>query len=156
MITYEKDDFKFNFRVAAIIYNPNKTKVLLLKNPKSTFYALPGGRVEEFESSYDAIIREMKEEMNIEVEVKLTKFYESFFLLNNKRYHELTYYFLATKIDDTSLYEYEVAFKGTEEKDWFEWINLRDLQSIDLRPISMKKTIIDKDFVQEHVIVNEL
>jgi ADP-ribose pyrophosphatase YjhB (NUDIX family) len=155
MITYEKGDIKFNFRVSAVIYNSEKTKVLVLQTPGCEFCALPGGRVEELESSKDAIIREMKEEMSINIEVQLTKMYEMFFLLSSKRYHELTYYYVVTKLDDISIYE-KSEFPGNEKKDWFKWVDLADLPNVDFRPAAMKKTIIEKDCKLEHVILNEL
>ena len=62
-IKYENNKFKFAYRVSAIIYNVDKTKILLFTGNDSEFYMLPGGKVKELERSTDAIKREIKEEV---------------------------------------------------------------------------------------------
>ena len=46
-IKYENNKFKFAYRVSAIIYNVDKTKILLFTGNDSEFYMLPGGKVKE-------------------------------------------------------------------------------------------------------------
>ena len=63
-IDFVSDDYRFNARCSAIIYNKDKSKVLLFKvGDDRDFYMLPGGRIEHFEDSKTAIIREMQEEL---------------------------------------------------------------------------------------------
>ncbi len=155
MITYEKGDIKFNYRVGAIIYNPSRTKVLVLQTPGSDFCALPGGRVEELESSEAAIIRELREEMNFNAQVKLIKTVESFFVFQNKKYHELANYFVVTKINSPGIFN-QSEFIGNEPKDYFKWVDLHKLNEIDLRPDKIKQIIINQDFNLEHIVLNEL
>jgi ADP-ribose pyrophosphatase YjhB (NUDIX family) len=67
MICFKKNNIKFNYRIAGIsIYNKH---VLLHRTIKDNFWSLPGGRCELLENSKDCIIREYKEEMNIEITV---------------------------------------------------------------------------------------
>ena len=53
-IKYEKDNFSFAYRVSAIIYNKDKTKILLFRGNDTNFYMLPGGKVHELEKSEGA------------------------------------------------------------------------------------------------------
>ncbi|MCL2860477.1 MAG: NUDIX domain-containing protein [Oscillospiraceae bacterium] len=58
----------------ALMKNENDEILMLLrkKEPAKGFWAIPGGNVELYEKLEDTIIREMKEELDVEVEV--TKF----------------------------------------------------------------------------------
>lgn len=56
--------------VGAVIINNNKILLLLRKKaPEAGFWSIPGGKVEMFDTIEDTIIREVKEEINVEVEI---------------------------------------------------------------------------------------
>ncbi|MCY6960012.1 NUDIX domain-containing protein [Clostridium brassicae] len=57
--------------VGAVIINENKEILLLLreKSPELGCWSIPGGKVEMFETVEDAIKREVKEELDVEVEI---------------------------------------------------------------------------------------
>ena len=44
-IKYKNEKFKFTYRVSAIIYNEDETKMLLFYGNDMDFYMLPGGKV---------------------------------------------------------------------------------------------------------------
>lgn len=44
-IKYNKDNFFFIYRVSALIFNKDKTKILLFYGNDSDYYMLPGGKV---------------------------------------------------------------------------------------------------------------
>ena len=72
------DKDRFSVRASAIIYNKDKTKVLLFTiNDGRDYYLLPGGRIEYFESSHDAIKREIYEETGLILEFKFGTFFQS-------------------------------------------------------------------------------
>ena len=58
--------------VAGIIYKENKILLCRRKEGKSQagFWEFPGGKVEKNESKQDALLREIKEELGIEIKVK--------------------------------------------------------------------------------------
>lgn len=57
--------------VGAVILNDKEEILLLLrnKNPESGMWSIPGGKVEFFENIEDAIIREVKEELGIDIHI---------------------------------------------------------------------------------------
>ena len=59
-INYINDNYQFLYRVSAIILNKEKDKILLFKVKERNFYLLPGGKVNEKETSINAIKREKK------------------------------------------------------------------------------------------------
>ncbi len=56
-IKYVNNDFQFIYRMSSIIYNNDKTKILLFYGDDRDFYMLPGGKVHELEDSLSAIRR---------------------------------------------------------------------------------------------------
>ena len=55
--------------VAGIIFNANRTQVLLIKRRDVPVWVLPGGGIEEMESPENAVIREILEETGLTVKV---------------------------------------------------------------------------------------
>ena len=60
------DQFKFKYRVSAIFIRDNK---LLVNKYDEDSYCLPGGYVEIGETSENAMLRELKEELNLNFEI---------------------------------------------------------------------------------------
>lgn len=78
-LDFKNDKFRFNARVSAIIYNKDKTKVLLFKvNDGRNFYMLPGGRIRFNEDSKSAIEREILEEIGYKLSFNLCSIEENF------------------------------------------------------------------------------
>lgn len=73
---------------AAIIINENKNKILITKRQGGQFDGLwefPGGKIEDGETSEEATIREIKEELSLTIEIvdyftTIEYQYESFYL----------------------------------------------------------------------------
>ena len=59
-LDFVRNDFRFNARTSAVIYNKDLSKVFLFNVEGRNFYMLPGGRIEELEESIDTIKRENK------------------------------------------------------------------------------------------------
>lgn len=78
-LTFRAEDGVFNYRVCAVIKYDNK--LLAMKNERTPYYYLPGGRVMLHESAEAAIVRELKEELDIDANVvRLLWFAQSFSL----------------------------------------------------------------------------
>ena len=77
VITIKEEKTRFGARVGAIIYNETKTKILL-EHQSNQLYMFPGGRIDIYEDSQNAINRELKEELNIKTSLKLKYIVEMF------------------------------------------------------------------------------
>ena len=111
MITYEQNNLRFNVRTIAIIFNGDK--VLLQTVEELGHWLLPGGRAELLEPAVDGIRREMREELDVEIEVeRLVWVVENFFEDAGKSFHQIAFYFLATLPPGCHLCEKTEPFEG--------------------------------------------
>jgi ADP-ribose pyrophosphatase YjhB (NUDIX family) len=153
MITFEEGEKRFTYRVAGIALDVDR--VLLLRTEKDDFWFLPGGRVELLEPSRDALIREMQEELEVDVHVeRLVWVVENFFEYRGKSYHELALYFLMSFPPDSHLYERSEAFLGNEEglKLIFKWHPLDELAEMRLYPAFLQERLHSIPQITEHIV----
>jgi|SRR6056297_113415 ADP-ribose pyrophosphatase YjhB (NUDIX family) len=66
-INYNSEDLKNHKAIAAVIWNDDKTKVLVQKHNKFGFWTIPVGKVESNESVQQGLKKELFEECNIKV-----------------------------------------------------------------------------------------
>lgn len=156
MISFKEGNEKFNFRVGGILLSPDQKKILIHRKSDFDFYLLPGGRVEMLEDTKNAIVRELKEELDIDVEVdKLLYILENFFELNGTIYHEISFNYLL-KTTNEDIFKETEEFSGVEGEEYkFKWVNRNDLDSYNFKP----EFVIDllKDLPKEtvHIIKDE-
>ena len=147
---------KFKFRVNAIVIHNNR--ILLTKLFDNKSFCLPGGHVKLGENTYDAIIREVMEELEIDCDINkefalLENFYNDNF---NFKVHELSIYYLIEpkNIEKISMKEFSRMddYNGKLTKINFVWVELDDLKEIDVKPSIIKQKIIEKNFKFEHLV----
>ena len=103
---------------AIIIYN---NKVLVIKQ-KQGFYGFPKGHVIEGESEIETALREVKEEVNLDVVIDESKRY-SINYITDKNINKTVVFFLAHPISfDLKIQE--------EELKKAQWVNIEDVSSI--------------------------
>ena len=150
VITIKEDGMRFGARAGAIIYNEDKTKVLL-ENQDNERYMFPGGRIDVHEDSEAAIVRELKEELNLETDLKLKYIVEMFLDSSKTKYHEIGFYYLSTIKES----EDKNNFKSLDGDGIFEWTSVSDLENhkILAKPIKDKivKNEIENDDL-EHLV----
>lgn len=148
------DNVKFNYRVGLLIEKGNK--VLVECNPAIDFVTLPGGRVQTLESSMDALKREIKEEMNIELDserIKMRALIENFFEMDEKKYHEL-YFLYKLKITSKDT-EFKKDMKNIDSKaSYYKWVKKEDLEKENLLPVVLRDLVMRNGF--ETVVINDL
>ena len=69
-IKFEQDELKFNVRSSCIIKDKEHKQVLLydMRGVKThQAYILPGGRLDVLENSKEAVIREIQEELGVDI-----------------------------------------------------------------------------------------
>lgn len=98
-IEIEIVDGIFNLRACCILRNIDDSILFQKKKTDdNNQWALPGGKVQFGESSKVAIIREMKEEFDVDIsDCKLVNIVEQSFMINNKCYHQIMFIY-ATEI----------------------------------------------------------
>jgi ADP-ribose pyrophosphatase YjhB (NUDIX family) len=62
-------DFSRLTHFTASVFVLNDDKILMLKQTRSKYWLLPGGHIEDGELPHEAVIREVKEETNLDIEV---------------------------------------------------------------------------------------
>ncbi|NHJ05034.1 MAG: NUDIX domain-containing protein [Candidatus Heimdallarchaeota archaeon] len=139
---------EFCFRVAGILINDGK--ILLQTDDLVDFWVLPGGSVKLFESSEQAIKREFKEEMKLDIEIdRLLWVVENSFDFDNTKIHGIEFIFLVKPLNKISGLKQQV-FQGIENdltvttesiyKDQkeltltFRWFHSSELDSITIKP----------------------
>lgn len=142
-------NIKFKYRVSGLLVVDNKLLVCKINN--NNFYCLPGGHVELFENSRDAIIREFKEETLIDVKVeRLLYLTENFFKSGKYECHEIGMYYLLSanniKVEDFERKEEEIDGITTLS---FKWQNIDNLEN--MKPEFLKEKLdLDKT---KHLVI---
>lgn len=102
-LTFKTEKGRFNYRVGAIIIQDGK--VLVVKNSASSYYYSVGGRVHYNETCEEAVKREVREEVGIEMDIdRAVFFHEQFFDEKDTRehFHEISLYYLMKIPDNLS------------------------------------------------------
>ncbi|TCS35679.1 NUDIX hydrolase [Reinekea marinisedimentorum] len=156
MLRFDVGDSRFNFRSAAVIIHEGH--VLIHRSEKDNFWALPGGRVEFFETSEDTLPREILEELGVHsYVVRLLWHVENFFEYAGKNYHEISNYFLAELVERPEITP-EVDFPGIEEElDLiYRWVPVNKLSEYVLKPSFLVEGIQSLPLTTEYIKFNEL
>ena len=142
MITFERDNNKFNFRVAGILIHNNR--VLLHTTKTDDFWNLPGGRVEFNESTEQALIRELQEELGVTIQhERIVYINEDFFEYDCKKYHEIGFYYLVSLAEDHEILQENKEFYGLEDNGRliFKWFEVEELLDVEVYPKILKTDI---------------
>jgi len=129
--------------VRCIIKSLDKNKILLCYSKKDKHYFLPGGGINFQELAEEAIYREFNEEMGlIKEQIKINKFIgivENMF--GNSHGIDLVF--------DVKLNTEKIGSLESDKID-FSWINIDELDNIDIRPAPIKLMI--KDNKNNHIV----
>jgi ADP-ribose pyrophosphatase YjhB (NUDIX family) len=142
-ISFTMDHEKFNYRVCAIM--TDNGKILAMHDERSPYFYLPGGRVQLGETAEHAVVREVKEELNITAEIVRPLWLNQAFFkedINRLDYHELCIYFLMD-ISGTELLSRGGKFslqEGQHQHD-FEWLQFERLKDEYFYPTFLKEAI---------------
>ena len=136
---------KLNIRVGAILEYQNK--ILVEKNKEIDYCVLPGGRIHTLESTEDALTRELKEELDIEISKEKYKFIsiiENFFEKDDIKYHELYYLY---KIELDNDYNIKDGFENIDNNDSdFFWYTKEQFKENNILPSILKEIIDNQEF----------
>jgi len=144
-ISFKLDDGKFNYRVCAVMISDGK--LLTMRDDRSPYSYLPGGRVALGETAENAVLREVREELGVVPKIiRPLWLNQAFFTedVDHLRYHELCIYFLMD-ISETDLLSRGERFTANEGErvHSFEWMAFERLQEAYFYPLFLKKEISD-------------
>lgn len=127
-------------RACAIIRQADR--LLLNRFGGDSFWALPGGAIESGEFSTEALIREMREELAVTVEIgRLIWVVENLFEYRGASYTEFGFYYEAEwprvppRIGDAE-------FAGEEQDQFFRWVRYDAIAALDFRPTVLRLPLL--------------
>lgn len=147
------DDVKLNFRVGAIL--EYKDKILTEKNDSVTYSVMPGGRVKTLEDTKEALEREIKEELGIDVRGVNSEFIsivENFFVFNSVKCHEIYFVYRYKLNTDYDIKDGMKSLDSASSK--YYWKNKEELNKLEILPKIIKEVVFLKEF-KRYVVRNE-
>lgn len=142
-ISFKTGDEKFNYRVCAVMISDGR--ILAMRDERSPYYYLPGGRVAMGETAEAAILREVEEELGITPEILRPLWLNQAFFtedVDHLHYHELCIYFLMD-FSKTDLLSRGMRFTAKEgsRTHSFEWLTFERLKEEYFYPLFLKEEI---------------
>ena len=144
-ITFKTEQGRFNYRVCGITTHDGK--ILAMKHDRTPYYFLPGGRVHLGETVEEAVLREMREELEIDAKILRPLWFNQGFFnedVTGEQFHEICLYFLMD-ISHTDLLSKGGKFIQCEggQQHHFEWLEFDRLKDEYFYPIFLKEKIFD-------------
>jgi ADP-ribose pyrophosphatase YjhB (NUDIX family) len=151
-VIFKTDNAVFNYRVAGIVLKDSH--VLLHKLANDQVWSLPGGRVTMGEEAQQSLVREFREELDVEVRIdRLAWIAENFFEYAGQNIHEVGFYFL---IHSEELSFEKESFFGVEgERLIFKWTPIEELKNVPLYPQFLRTSLREIPAYPEHKIVKQ-
>ena len=150
-ISVELENYKLNVRTCAFIRC--KGEILVCEHKNRNYYSLPGGRVKVGEDSKEALLRELKEELNYDLgenDLRITRVIENFFVSKGQNVHEYLFVYLCDL--DESLYNGD--FKNLENENiTMNWVKEEAFILFDVEPGVIKGIISNPNV--EHIVLKE-
>lgn len=142
-ISFKTEAGRFNYRVCGMIIHNGR--ILAMHDQRSPYYYLPGGRVRMHETAEEAVIRELREELEIDAKIiRPLWLNQGFFTedVDKMQYHELCLYFLMD-IAETGLLKKgrEFVLREGNQTHTFEWLAFERLKDEYFYPIFLKEHI---------------
>lgn len=158
MLSFDITAGRFQFRVAGIALREGH--VLVHRALVDDFWSLPGGRVEHFELSATALVREMREELLVDVDIgPLAYVIESHFAIAGYPYHEIGFYYGMDLPQDFPFVSGEVCHRVRDgENDLeFKWASAQQdvLDVLGFGPPSLRDKLSALPTSLQHIVDNE-
>ena len=146
-----KEDGSFKLRVCGVVQVGDK--ILIDNCDNAPFWGYPGGHVELGESTREAVVREVKEEIGVDAEIikNLASIQLFFTREDGKPFHEIGFYYLMKANIEPKNLTIEENDKGKLRKHQFRWVTKEELKNLDVRPTELKKVILN-DLENQEII----
>ena len=137
----------FGVRATALILQNRK---LLVTKDKGKYYTI-GGAIQVNERTEDSVVREVREELGVKAEaLQLAFVVENRFEQAGIHYHNIEFHYLVDLLEDAPL-----TMQEDEKSQPCEWIDLDQLEGINLVPAFLKIALPDWDGQLRHIHLEE-
>jgi ADP-ribose pyrophosphatase YjhB (NUDIX family) len=160
MLRLQQGNQVFNLRAAAVVIHEGY--VLAHRADTDPFWTMPGGRVQMGETGAEALLREMHEEVGLDVTVERLLFVaeEYFDSQNRNRHHEIGLYYAVHLPADAVLLDKGRIHEGVEDGSLdpirleFRWFPLEELATLEqpLYPAFLRTRLTSLGNGVQHVI----
>jgi len=152
-LRFVRPDTEFICRAAALIIHDDKLLVASHTNFPGLYYTI-GGTIKATETSEEAILREIREETDIELEIdRLAFINERFYIVKGTKFHRILFFYLMKYRPELSIPENTATDLAGEET--LLWLPLTSLSSYNLVPSWLKTKRLDNIVSMEHIISKE-
>ena len=158
MVCFDDGADRFQMRAAAIAIRNGRVLVQNIAGNPTVF--LPGGRIEQGESSGDTLVREMQEEFGHVVEVReLVYVIESFYPDRAQQFHEVGLYYRIEVGEDFPYHDSEIChrcFEGTAEME-YRWVPFTEagLDTARFHPLILRPRLSELPTTTVHIVARE-
>ena len=133
----------FGVRATALILQNGK---LLVTKAKGKYYTI-GGAIQVNESTEEAVVREVKEELGVKAQAgQLAFVVENCFKEEGIFYHNIEFHYLVDLLEDAPL-----TMQEDEKRQPCEWIDIDKLEGINLVPAFLKTALPTWDGQLRHI-----
>jgi 8-oxo-dGTP pyrophosphatase MutT (NUDIX family) len=153
VISFDVNAGHFNYRVAGACIHADH--VLLQRAMTEDIWALPGGRPEFLEDSRSTLIREMREELGVDITCsRLLWVLENFFTYAGRAFHELAFYYAMDLPAASPLLDLNRVHLGIEPGNplEFRWFPVDRLAEVRLYPAILRTALQDLLATTQHLI----
>ncbi|MCA1557900.1 MAG: NUDIX hydrolase [Acidobacteria bacterium] len=153
MLSFEHSRGQFSCRAAGVIID--RERLLMHRDERDDFWALPGGRIEFGESASVTLARELDEELGVMAEVgRLLWVVENFFTFRGMKFHEISFYFHVSLPEDSPVRVHNEPFPGDENglPIIFEWYPIDKLESVALHPSFLRKAVSQLPLETQYIV----
>ena len=134
-------------RATALIVQNRK---LLVTRDKGKYYTI-GGAIQVNESTEDAVVREVREELGVKAQAEQLAFVvENRFEQDGVSYHNIEFHYLVDLLEDAPL-----TMQEDDKRQPCEWIDIDKLEGINLVPAFLKTALPDWDGQLRHIHLEE-
>lgn len=135
------DGIRLNVRVGAIIRYKEDVVIEISKLGLNS--VVPGGRIKINEKSTTALKRELKEELDFEIDenkLAIKKVFENFFNFNGKNVHEI-YFLYEYCLSDDECKGLKLESNKDNETTYFKLVNKFEIDKYNLLPLELHDII---------------
>ncbi|MBQ4052192.1 MAG: NUDIX domain-containing protein [Clostridia bacterium] len=139
-ILFQQPDWKFSYRVGALIYHNDK--LLVQRSAGDAGYALPGGYVSFGEFTAETLARELRDKTGIALKVGRLCFVVELFYQGDKPCQQINLFYLADlkNTDDLpqgTFHPYDESGRERAELE-YSWIDVEKLEKTKLYPACIR------------------